>query len=299
MRAGEGFEETPGGRLFFRSWTPAAARAALLFVHGLAEHGGRYGHVARRFAARGYASLAIDLRGHGRSPGPRVHVDSFDAWLDDVKAALALVRRTDPGLPVVVVGHSQGGLVVLLQALRDPDDRVATVVSSPLLGVAPASRPGRALRAVTKLLLLLAPRLPVPNTVDPARLSHDPAVGSAYVADPLVSRRVSAGWFRALQRALAEAHAGAARWTSPLLVLASRGDRLVDPDAVARWVAAAPATLVSSVFWDDLYHELFNETAKDDVFGAMERWLDARLQDDGPRRRRPSGTSSGCGGSPR
>ena len=164
------------------------------------------------------------------------------------------------------------------QALRDPDDRTATVVSSPLLGVAPASRPGRALRAVTKLLLRWAPRLLVPNKVDPGWLSHDPEVGRAYVADPLVSRKVSAGWFRALQRAFAEAHAGAPRWASPLLVLASRGDRLVDPDAVARWVAAAPAALVSSVFWEDLYHELFNETTNADVFAAMDRWLEARLQ---------------------
>ncbi len=278
MRTEEGFQETPGGRLFFRSWTPASPRAALLFVHGLAEHSGRYDHVARRFAAKGYASLAIDLRGHGHSPGPRVHVDSFEPWLDDVKAAIGLVRRTHPALPLAVVGHSQGGLIVLLQALRDPDDRVATVVSSPLLGVAPASRPGRALRVVTKLLMRFAPRLLVPNKVDPARLSHDPEVGRAYVADPLVSRRVSAGWFRALQRAFAEAHAGAERWSSPLLVLASRGDRLVDAEATARFVAAAPAVHVSSLFWDDLFHEIFNETAKEDVFAAMERWLTARLQ---------------------
>jgi alpha-beta hydrolase superfamily lysophospholipase len=117
------------------------ARGAALRAR-LAEHSGRYDHVARHFAARGYASHAIDLRGHGRSPGPRVHVDSFDPWLDDVKAGLVLVRRAHPGVPVVVVGHSQGGLVVLLQALRDPDDRAATVVSSPLLGVAPRRGPG-------------------------------------------------------------------------------------------------------------------------------------------------------------
>jgi alpha-beta hydrolase superfamily lysophospholipase len=274
----DGLLDTSRGTLLYQVWSPPAPRAALLFVHGLAEHSGRYDRVARYFAERGYVGYAIDYQGHGRSPGPRVHVDSFETWLDDVRDGLGLVRHEHPGLPFVVVGHSQGGLLVLLQALRDPDDRVATVVSSPLLGVAPASRPGRALRTVTKLLMRFAPRLLVPNQVDPAWLSHDPAVVRAYVTDRLVSRKVSAGWFRALQRAFVEAHAGAARWSSPLLVLASRGDRLVDPDAVARWVAAAPAPHVSSVFWDDLYHELFNETARQDVFAAMERWLDARLQ---------------------
>jgi acylglycerol lipase len=274
----EGFEATPGGPRFWRSWTPLDPRAALLFVHGLAEHSGRYDHVARHFAARGYASHAIDYAGHGRSPGPRVHVDAFDPWLDDVAAGLALVRRTHPVLPVVAVGHSQGGLIVLLQGLRDPDDRAATVVSSPFLGVAPPSRPAGALRAATKLLMRVAPRLLVPNKVHADWLSHDPAVGPAYLADPLVSRKVSAGWFRALQRAFASAREGAPRWASPLLVLASRGDHLVDADATARWVAAAPKEHVSSVFWDDLHHELFNETTKTDVYDAMERFLDARLQ---------------------
>jgi acylglycerol lipase len=277
-REDEGFEETRGGRLFWRSWTPKAPRAALLFVHGLAEHAGRYAHVALHFAARGFASHAIDYRGHGRSPGPRVHVDSFGPWQDDVAAGLALVRRTHPGLPLFVVGHSQGGLVVLLQALRDPDDRAGTIVSSPLLGVAPPSRPNGLLRAATQVLMRIAPRLLVPNEVNPAWLSRDPEVGRAYVADPLVSRKVSAGWFRALQQAIAEARSAAPRWTSPLLVLASHGDHLVDADATARWVAAAPAEHVSSVFWDDLHHELFNETTQQDVFAAMERWLAERLQ---------------------
>ncbi|MET0552611.1 MAG: lysophospholipase [Vicinamibacteria bacterium] len=271
----EGGLNTSSGTLFCQVWSPAAPRAALLFVHGLAEHSGRYEHVGRHFAERGYACHAIDYRGHGRSPGPRVHVDSFEPWLDDVKAGLALVRRAHPGLPLFVVGHSQGGLVVLLQGLRDPDDRAGTIVSSPLLGIAPPSRPNGLLRTATKVLMRVAPRLLVPNEVNPAWLSRDPEVGRAYLADPLVSRKVSAGWFRALQEAMARARAGAPRWTSPLLVLASRGDRIVDADATARWVAAAPAAHVTSFFWNDLHHELFNETTQQDVFAAMERWLDA------------------------
>jgi acylglycerol lipase len=274
----DGGLNTSRGTLFFQSWSPPASRAALLFVHGLAEHGGRYDHVARYFAERGYVGYAIDYQGHGRSPGPRVHVDSFDPWLDDVRDGLGLVRHRHRGLPYFVVGHSQGGLIVLLQALRDPDDRAGTIVSSPLLGVAPASRPSAALGMATRVLMRLAPRLLVPNKVTPAWLSRDPEVGRAYVADPLVSRKVSAGWFRALQEAIARARAGAPRWASPLLVLASRGDHIVDADATARWVAAAPAAAVSSVFWDDLHHELFNETTQQDVFAAMERWLDDRLQ---------------------
>lgn len=275
----EGYETTPGGRLYWQAWTPPRPRAALVLVHGLAEHSGRYAHVARHFAARGFASLGLDYRGHGRSPGPRVHIESFDSWCDDVAAGLALARRTFAGLPVIPIGHSQGGLVVLLQALRDPDERPCTVVSSPLLGVAPPSRPGAALRLATRVLTRVAPRLLVPNHVNPDWLSHDPAVGRAYEQDPLVSHRVSAGWFRALRHATSEAHARAAAWSSPLLLLASRGDHIVDARAAARWASRAPAGTVETVCWDDLHHELFNETKKEDVFAVVEAWLERRLAD--------------------
>src|SRR5262245_32060832 len=92
----DGDEDIPGGRLHWQAWSPPRPRAALLLVHGLGEHSGRYAHVARRFAACDYASVALDYRGHGRSSGPRVHIDSFDAWCDDVAAGLALVRRMHP-----------------------------------------------------------------------------------------------------------------------------------------------------------------------------------------------------------
>lgn len=277
VRWQDGYEATPGGALYWQSWTPARPRAALLLVHGLAEHSGRYGHVARHFARRGYACHALDYRGHGRSPGPRVHIDSFDAWCDDVAAGLALTRRAHPDLPVVPVGHSQGGLIVLLQALRDPDPRPATVVSSPFLGVAPPSRPSRALRIATNVLVRVAPRLLVPNHVHPEWLSHDPAVGQAYQADPLVSHRLSAGWLRALRRAFAQVHAEAPGWSSPLLVLASDGDHLAHAEATRRWVARAPAAHLEAVYWNDLQHELFNETTKEEVFAVVEKWLDDTL----------------------
>ncbi len=273
----EGFQDTPGGRLYWQAWTPPSPRAALLLVHGLAEHSGRYVHVARYFAGRAYASVAVDLRGHGRSPGPRVHVDSFEPWCDDVAEALRLTRALHPGLPVVPIGHSQGGLVTLLQGLRDPDERPGTVVSSPLLGVAPPSRPNAALKLATKILMRVAPRLLVPNRVNPDWLSRDPEVGRAYQADPLVSHQVSAGWFRALQGAIARAHGGAEAWTTPLLVLASRGDRIVDAEATRRWVARAPAGLVESRFFDDLHHEIFNERGKEAVLDVVAGWLDDRL----------------------
>ncbi len=101
-----------GLSLRFRAWQPGNAQAVLLVLHGLAEHSGRYLHVGARFAGAGYAVYALDHRGHGRSPGPRVHVAAFDEFLEDVDALRAVAEAEHPGRPLVLVGHSHGGRVL-------------------------------------------------------------------------------------------------------------------------------------------------------------------------------------------
>jgi acylglycerol lipase len=278
--------ETASGRvasaddtsLFWRSWQPEAPRAVIGVVHGLAEHSGRYDHVGRHLAARGLAVYAIDYRGHGQSAGRRVHVDSFDEYVDDVGALTALLRERHPALPVFLLGHSQGGLLTLLFALRHPDGLTGAIVSAPLLGVHPAARPGAVMKAVAALLLRVAPRLVVPNPLDARLLSHDEAVGQAYDRDPLVSHGVSAGWFAALKRAQAEVNA-ASRLAIPTLMMSSGDDRIVDPEAAAAFAAAAPAGLVDYVRWPGLYHEMLNEpeALRAPVLARIDAWLDARL----------------------
>lgn len=273
----EGREETPDGLfLFWRNWQPAAPKAALLFVHGLAEHSGRYEGPARHFAARGYTGYALDCRGHGRSPGRRVHVSSFDEYVSDLRTVEALVRARHPDLSLFLVGHSLGGLIVLLHALRSPGGRPGIVVNSPFLGIHPDSKPPAILRLAARLLAAVVPRVLLPSGVDPRFVSRDPDVVAAYAADPLVSSWVSAGWAAALLAAFADAHRQAASLGVPALVMASGADRLVDTGATRRWVSQAPSALVELVVWDNLYHESFNEPEKQQVFAKMESWLEAR-----------------------
>jgi len=266
-----------GLALYWRAWTPERARAALLFVHGLAEHSGRYAGPAGFFASRGYACYAVDLRGHGRSPGPRVDVSSFDRFLADVGATHALVRERHPGVKTFLVGHSQGGLLVLQYALRHPEGLPGVVASSPVLAVHPASRPSRARELAARVLRRVAPRLRIPSGLDARWLSRDPEVVAAYLNDPLVSRRVSARWFASLLQAQEEVEGGAAAFPVPALVMAASADRLVDPEATRRFAERAPRGLVRLVCWEGLFHELFNEPEKEEVLGAVERWLAPRL----------------------
>jgi alpha-beta hydrolase superfamily lysophospholipase len=265
----------PGGPLLFgESWRPPASpHAAILIVHGLGEHSGRYGATAAVLNTAGFAVHAVDYRGHGRSEGRRVHVDDVDDYVADVRAALEEVRRRDPGVPVFLLGHSQGGLIALELALDDPAAIDGLVITSPFLAVHPASRPSTLVRALARVLLRLAPRLPLPTSIDVRVLSRDPAVGEAYARDPLVSHAASAGWLRAIGRAQRDVRAGASRLRVPTLLMASGDDRLVDAEATRQFAREAAPAIVEFVWWDGFYHEMLNDLGREQVLARIGDWL--------------------------
>jgi alpha-beta hydrolase superfamily lysophospholipase len=272
-------QSADGNRLFWRRHSPAGeARAVLLIVHGLAEHTGRYLHVLDHFANAGFDCWAHDYRGHGQSPGPRVHVRHFDEFLTDLAAARELVGEGQPDLPLFLVGHSQGGLIVLREALANPQGLEGIVVSSPFLGLHPEAAPPAALHMVANIVSTFAPKLMFSKVSEPSVLSRDPKVSEAFIADPLVSTTVSARWFTSVLRAHADTLARASTLTVPALVMQSGDDLLADPAKTRSWASHAPAHLVEYVEWEGLYHEMFNEPEKEEVFARVEAWLRLRLE---------------------
>jgi len=187
-----------------------------------------------------------------------------------------MVRGRHPELPVFVVGHSHGGLIVLRYALASPEGLPGMVVNSPFLAIHPSARPSTVKAWAARIFVHLVPGLLQPSTVDPTGVSRDPAVVEAYKNDPLVSSTLSLGWYRALLEAQADVTARAAQLRVPTLIMASGADRLVDVEATRRFAARAPSELVEFVEWKGLYHESFNEPEKEQVFRRMESWLEAR-----------------------
>jgi alpha-beta hydrolase superfamily lysophospholipase len=275
-----------GTRLFWQAWdTQDPPRAALLLVHGFGDHSGRYLYPVHHFVPRGFACLASDYRGHGRSDGLKGHVDGFDPYVDDVRAAHELMRQRYPGVPDFVVAHSHGAMIALRYALRHPDGLNGIVMNSPLLGIHPLTAASPALAAAGRVLSIFAPRLRLGNNVNPAYMSRDPQVVASYRTDPLIGTKASARWFTSMLRAIDEAHAEAGRLSVPALVMAAGEDRCVDPEAVRRWAARAPEDKVEFVWWDGLFHETFNEPEKQKVFERIESWLEQRLAHLTPVRR--------------
>src|SRR5437867_3601686 len=208
-----------GTLLVYDMYEAAAPRAAILALHGWADHAGRWRDVGERLCAAGYSTYVLDLRGHGRSGGRRGHLSRFSQLLGDLQAFRRVVRlRTDR--PQLLLGTSFGGLVALRYLETQPSDPIAgAVVVSPWLGL--AFRPPAWKRFVGRVFADLWPTLPVPARLDADTLSRDPVVNEAYAADPAVHGLMTPGAWREIQWAQ---RAVPARLSSCLIALS--GDEL-------------------------------------------------------------------------
>jgi lysophospholipase len=204
-------------------------------------------------------------------------VDRFADYLADVQAIRGLVARNHPGLPCFYLGHSMGGLIVVLRVLDNPSELNGAIVSSPLLAPHPSAEPSPVTKLASGLLSKLAPRMLISSGLDTSALCRDASVVEAYVNDPLVSDKVSARWFTTTMEAAARARQGAPGLKAPVLLMQSGDDRLVAADATRAWAGAAPQKLVEFEWWDGFYHEMFNEPERDRVFTRADRWLSERV----------------------
>ena len=272
------FTASDGENLAVQDWPLRPGqpqRGTVLLVHGLGEHVGRYDALARQLNGWGFAVRGYDQYGHGESAGPRGGLTADGRLLDDLADMVdALRARMPAGQPLVLLGHSMGGLVAARFVALGLRPVEALVLSSPALD------PG--LNPVQKLLLAtlprIAPNLRVGNGLDAQYLSHDAAVPAAYLADPLCHDRISARLARFIADGGPATVASAAQWKVPTLLMWAGSDRLVNPAGSRAFAAAAPSAAVQSRCFEPLYHELFNERADlaAPVFDTLRQWLDMR-----------------------
>jgi alpha-beta hydrolase superfamily lysophospholipase len=265
--------DVDGGALYAEAFLPKGPpRGIVVVTHGYAEHCGRHRELAHVIVNAGWAALTYDIRGHGKSFGPRGYVDHFSRYLDDLSRALATARTLAPGAPAVLLGHSHGGLVTL-RALCDgrPPDVVCAIVSSPWL----ATR--RPVPAYQKLLARVAsrvvPKLAQPNGLKKDVLSHDAAKEQERLADKLCHDVATARWFTEAMAAQAYVRDHAQRIPVPTTWLVGADDTLADP-AESRRIASVVGSASYHEF-PGLLHEVFNEVDRARVFSELTRALTA------------------------
>ena len=259
-------------KLFCRRWEPENdARGVIVLVHGLGEHSGRYLDFAERLNQAGFAVSAFDLRGHGRSAGPRGHLPSFDAYMADISTILDETFAHFPGIPIFLYGHSLGGILVLAYPLRK---------QSSLAGVVAAGAGLRSSIAEEKLKVFLSqvlgsllPEVTLPSDLDLNVVSRDPEVVRKLKEDPLRNDRVSLGFGKHMFAALDWLWKNAAQYPCPLLLMHGTADELAYPRGSQEFVAQIPNNCTLKL-WDGLSHELHNEPEKEQVFEYLINWLE-------------------------
>lgn len=270
-----GWKSADGVEMFARGWAPQQKpKATLALVHGQGEHVGRYEHVGAALAEAGYALLGFDLRGHGKSGGPRGGTPSYEALMGDIADFLLQVQQRIPGRPGFLYGHSLGGNLVLNYALRRKPELEGIVATGPWLKL--AFDPPAIQVTLARMMNALAPGFTQSSNLNTQGLSHDGSVVSAYENDPLVHDRISVRLFLSISESGAWALEHAAQFPLPLLLMHGAEDPITSARA-SREFAEKAGSKATLKIWDGLFHEIHNEPQKAEVFKFLLAWLDGHI----------------------
>ena len=261
-----------GTRLFTRTYKPTEpARAVILGMHGLAEHSGRYEHVAEFLTDAGFVFETFDLRGHGHSDGARAFVKSFDVYLHDFDIVLSEVARRHPNLPVFLFGHSLGGTIVVLYTIIHQPEIAGLVLSAPELKISESISP--VLIKLAPLIGKLFPKLPT-VVLDKNAISSDPAVVRQYDEDPLNCRRgIPARTGAELNRGIKDIESQMEKLTLPFIIMHGTSDNLADIRGSQKLFEQTRSADKTFKSYDGFYHEILNEPEKLRVLTDLREWL--------------------------
>ncbi len=263
-----------GETMFIRHWKPEGeVRGSAVLAHGLFEHSGRYHHVAERFTRRGYQVWAPDHYGHGRSAGPRGHIQHPNHFIDDLKLVVELATL-ETGRKPILLGHSMGGAIGALYAVRHQETLRALALSSPALRIHAADF----VIAIGRIASSILPAVPIPSGLSqPA--THNATWEAWKSRDALQHNRLTLRTARFIVDAGEEARAKARTLSIPVLLLVAGDDTYVDKRGAREFFAQLPAGIGELHEYAGFYHEIFNEVERKTPLGDLDAWLE-KLDED-------------------
>ena len=263
--------------LYCQSWRPEdAPRAVLAIIHGFGEHSGRYPKVVSQFLTQGYAIYGFDLRGHGRSPGQRGHINSWDEYREDVKAFLQLISKKEPTRPVFLWSHSMGALIALDYLLHD--DLVwlrGAIISGAPFDPVGVAKPFLVL--IARVLSRVWPRFSLPLGLDPKALSRNPEVVRAYETDPLVHGKTTVRWGTEILQTIERVKARAAEVRIPLILIHGGADSLNSPNGTRSFFEKITLADKELKIYAGNYHEVHNDLDQTQVIKDVAQWLERHI----------------------
>jgi alpha-beta hydrolase superfamily lysophospholipase len=260
--------------LYYQCWMPdSRPDEILVMVHGLGSHSGLWRNAVRCLIPQGYGIYALDLRGHGRSPGLRGHIQRWQDWREDLDAFLQHIQTLETVQQYYLWGHSLGATICLDYALHKTVYLKGLILSAPALG-----RVGivQWKLMIGQLLSLIWPSFRLKLGIDHAASSRIPAVVKTHMSDPLRHEYGSAR--------LATEFSQAVQWTQdhlgelqvPLLLLHGGADIITDPQSSRDFFAKIEVMDKTYLEYPQSYHDLYEDLDDMLVIGDISAWLSQR-----------------------
>jgi lysophospholipase len=259
-----------------RWWRRQSPRGVVIVSHGFAEHGGCYRRVAEALCSRLELDvIAVDYRGHGKSPGRRGVVKRYDDLVGDLSSVLAWTARQLPGVPRFVLAHSNGGQVALRLALQGISSVEGMVVSNPALRVAVPIAPSKL--KLGRLLARVAPWVTLAGDGRTGVLTRDPEIQEEHRTDPWRHNRMSPPLFFGMVEGGELLLARAAEIRVPLLMLLGGQDTVIDPTISREFFDRLGSEDKTLLIYPKMLHEPLNELGREQVYDDLVRWLEQHL----------------------
>lgn len=253
----------------------------MILLHGLGEHGGRYAPIGSFLAENGLESVAPDLRGFGKSGGPKGSVRHFSDYHQDLFILHSYFVKNRRELPVFLLGHSFGGLVASSYlAFHESPETAGLILSSPLFGLSIHVPQWQYLLGI--LASYIVPDFRQSSRVKPAFLTHDEGMLADYLKDPYIYQRVGAGLFREMMRMIAKGKEIAGRIKVPTLVVQAGEDYVVSKNETIKFFKLLKIKDKELTVYDHFYHEVLNEVGREKVITQITTWINSHLEPNEP-----------------
>ncbi len=273
----EGYLKGFGGtELFYQQWISKNPKGSLIVTHGLGEHSDAYDRLAQA-VLENWNVYAWDLRGHGRSEGKRGTIDKFEDYSEDLMSftEFVLKMREEKG-PLVLLGHSMGGLIIARSLVLKGDMGTSGVVmSSPLFGI--SVNVPRVKEFLGKMASQFLPNWTMGNQIEDTVLTHDAEILEEIQHDPLRHNKISITLFMAFLEHCEIAKKSASKITLPILIQQAGRDYVVRVESTRQFYNNLGSKNKKLIIYDGQYHEIYNELKREGTFSDLRSWLNSFL----------------------
>jgi len=271
------FEGASGTTLYSQYWLPEVPpRAVVAVVHGVGEHSGRYMNVVNHVVSNHYCVYGFDLRGHGKSPGKRGHIDSWMEYRIDLLNFVRMVKEQQLGRPIFLMGHSMGALIALDFILSKIEELSGAIISGAPIEPVGVSKPY--LIALARVLSRIYSSFPIDLGLDQDAISRNPSVVRSYKEDPLVHGKVSARWGTEALSVVESVKRQGQNINIPILMIHGEADRINSAEGAKRFFDRIRVQDKEFISYPAGYHESHNDVGFEDMLVDLLNWLNRQME---------------------